>query len=342
MHNALLKLLGLFTLAGGFFLGWLWLDMQSFLNRPMKIPDTSFTYTVEPGATLYAVAQDLHQANILSRPYYLVWEAKRQAVANRIKAGEYEIRPGTTPLTFLQMLIDGRVVQYAVTFIEGWTFDEVTKALATHPKLTHTLQEQDRKTIMMHLGHPEMDAEGMFYPDTYLFSTGTPDTEILKRAFDQMQEKLERAWQARDADLPYRSSYDALIMASLIEKETAKPEERPDIAGVFVRRLKRGMLLQTDPTVVYALGKQFDGNLKRNDLLIDNPYNTYRFMGLPPTPIAMTSESSIHAALHPAAGETLYFVAKGDGSHHFSATIEEHDRAVSQYQIKPAKKAWNE
>jgi len=334
----LLRLFGLLILAGTLLLGGLWVDMQSFLHRPMDLQGVTLTYTVVPGTTLQTISQDFHKADILSNPEYLIWEAYRRSAANRIQAGEYEIKPGTTPLTFLEMLLEGGVARHSLTIVEGWTFDDMMEALRAHPKLNHTLKEHDRAAIMARLGHPELDPEGIFFPDTYYFSGGTPDIEILNRAFTKMQNKLGNAWQARDPDLPYHSSYEALIMASIIEKETAQPQERAQVAGVFVRRLKLGMLLQTDPTVIYAMGKQYNGNIRRSDLQIDNPYNTYRYQGLTPTPIAMPSETAILAALHPAGGEALYFVAKGDGSHHFSTSYEEHHSAVNQYQRKAANK----
>jgi UPF0755 protein len=336
MRKSLLKLLGQWLLACLLTLGGIWVHMQAMLAHPMDLRGETLAYTVAPGATLQTITQDLHQADILPYPEYLVWEAQKRSVANHIQAGEYEIRPGTTPLAFLEMLVEGRVVRHALMIVEGWTFEEVMAVLRAQPKLNQTLKDLDRKTIMTRLGHPELDPEGIFFPDTYYFSGGASDMEILNRAFTKMQSKLESAWQARDPDLPFDSSYEALTLASIIEKETAQPQERPQVAGVFIRRLKRGMPLQTDPTVIYAMGKEYKGNLRRDDLQIDNLYNTYRYRGLTPTPIAMPSESSILAALHPTGDDALYFVAKGDGSHHFSTTYEEHNHAVNRFQRKSA------
>ncbi len=232
------------------------------------------------------------------------------------------------------MLVEGRVVQYSLTFIEGSTFREMMQTIEQHPKLIHTLRGLDDGMIMERIGQPNTHPEGMFFPDTYTFPAGTADHTILRRAFEDMAKTLVQTWAERARDLPYSSPYQALIMASIVEKETAVSSERPRIAGVFVRRLKRGMLLQTDPTVIYALGQGFDGNIRRGDLQIDSPYNTYRYPGLTPTPIAMPGAASIHAALHPADGDTLYFVAKGDGSHEFSATLDQHNRAVARYQLR--------
>jgi UPF0755 protein len=230
-------------------------------------------------------------------------------------------------------VVAGTVVQYQVTAIEGWTFRQFVDALATHPKLTHTLDDTSDADIMAALGHPEQHPEGRFFPDTYAFTKGTTDVAVLARAHAAMAQRLAAVWSGRDADLPISEPAQALTLASIIEKETARDDERRRIAGVFVRRLRRGMRLQTDPTVIYGLGEAFDGNLTRRDLRSDTPYNTYTRGGLPPTPIALPGQASLEAAVHPLEGDSLYFVATGepDGSHYFSATLAEHQQAVNRY-----------
>jgi peptidoglycan lytic transglycosylase G len=333
MRNAMLKSIGIILLlAAGFSGGWLWMDLGRTLDTPLDLAGTTLHYTVRPGMTVYRIAHDLAAADILQHPHYLIWMAHWQDKATRIQAGEYAIKPGMTPRMFLAMLVEGRALQYALTLIEGWTFNEVMAAIAAHPKLTHTLTGLKRGEIMQRLGI-ESDPEGLIFPDTYYFIPGTTDIEILRRAYQRMTKILERAWAARDPELPYKTPYEALTMASLIEKETAVAAERPHIAGVFIRRLQQGMRLQTDPTVIYALGDQFNGDLRHRDLELDHPYNTYRYPGLTPTPIAMPGKAAILAALHPTQDDALYFVSKGDGTHHFSATLEEHNSAIVRYQL---------
>lgn len=314
---------------------WWWRDMQAELARPLDMGGTALVYTVAPGMGVGDIARDLAAAEVLRWPLAFVWQARLTGKARRIQAGEYRITPGMSAQELLDRFVEGRVVQYTMTFIEGWTFEQVKEALASHPKLIHTLKGIDRCLIMERLGYPGRDPEGLFFPDTYHFTIGTSDVTLLRRAYARMGEHLNKTWQGRAPGLPYRSPYDALIMASIIEKEGAHAAERPHIAGVFVRRLERGMPLQTDPSVIYGLGSGFNGDLTRRDLGFDSPYNTYRYTGLTPTPIAMPSAGAIHAAMHPAPGDALYFVAKGDGRHQFSSTLEEHTDAVVRYQLNP-------
>ena len=309
---------------------WLWHDMQNQLNSPLNL-DTQTDFIIKPGTGLKTIANDLKTMGLMNQPYYLLFEARRQGKEGRIKAGEYEIIPGTTPLQLLDQFVAGKVKQHTLTLIEGWSFTQVIEAIRNHPVLEQTPDLTDGETVMTTLQKPEVSPEGQFFPDTYHFPIGTSDIQFLQRAYDKMQHVLAEEWEQRSDNLPYQSPYEALIMASLIEKETGLPEERGDIAGVFVRRMQKGMRLQTDPTVIYAMGDQYDGRLLRKDLTIDSPYNTYVYAGLPPTPIALTGSESLHAALHPKEGKTLYFVSRGDGSHHFSETLEEHNRAVAKY-----------
>ncbi len=334
MRAVVYKLIAILVLVGCLAAGWLWVSYQSFANEPLSVGGKELRLVVKPGMSLRGVADRLQAKGVLKHPRYLAWMARWRGVADRIKVGEYRITPGTTPSQLLTMLVEGRVIQYSLTLVEGWTFRQVMDAVDSDPHLKHTLKGLKPDEIMVRLGHPGEHAEGRFFPDTYHFPRGTTDQSFLQRAYRAMQGHLMHEWDQRAVDLPYKRPYDALIMASIVEKETALPSERADIAGVFVRRLKKGMRLQTDPTVIYGLGSSFDGNLRRRDLEHDTPYNTYMHRGLPPTPIAMPGLASIHAALHPAPGKALYFVARGDGSHQFSDTLKEHDRAVIKYQLK--------
>ncbi len=293
---------------------------------------------VTPGAPLREVAAELHAQGALPRPLDLVWLARLRGDANTIRAGEYLVEPGTSVASLLDLLKSGKVVLHSLTLVEGWSFKQVLQAVETDPSLKHTYGAQSDAAIMANLGHPSQSPEGLFYPDTYQFPKGTSEDAFLERAYRVMQDHLRTAWQTRAPDLPYKKPYDALILASIIEKETAQAQERGEIAGVFVRRLEKGMRLQSDPTVIYGLGSSYTGKITYKDLRTDTPYNTYTRDGLPPTPICMPSLPSIQAALHPTPGDSLYFVARGDGTHQFSATLAEQDAAVQKYQIKRPKK----
>lgn len=310
------------------------LQYESFLSKPLN-NEASFVYTVKPGSNLRAISHDLKQQGLSDfPPIYLHLYGRLTQQAHKIKAGEYQIEPGTNLPQFLNTLVSGKVLMNAFTIVEGMTTKELLQALQQHPKVVKTL-EASISDVMSALGEAETQGEGWFLPETYHFPTGTSDIEFLKRAYQQMQTALAEAWDERDEGLPYKSPYEALIMASIIEKETGIAEERPEIAGVFVRRLQKGMRLQTDPTVIYGMGDKFDGNLRRTDLRTDTPYNTYTRHGLPPTPICLPSIESIQAALHPADGNSLYFVATGEeGRHVFSATLKQHNKAVRRYQLK--------
>ncbi len=339
MRNLFFKLIGLLVIvasAGG---AWLWMEYQAFRDNPLVIPGDGWRYEVMTGATLRTVARDLQAQGVLAHPEYLRWMARTEGYANRIRVGEYEFSARTTPREFLEKIVSGKVVQYTLTIIEGWTFRQLRDAVAAHGKLTHTLDRLADAEVMVKLGYAELHPEGRFLPDTYAFPKGMSDVDFLRRAYTSMHEYLTRAWPERAWNLPFTSKDEALTLASIVEKETGAPHERPTIAGVFVRRLQKGMRLQTDPTVVYGLGDRYDGNIRRRDLLAESPYNTYRNKGLPPTPIALPGKDAINAALHPEGGNALYFVARGDGSHEFSETIEQHNRAVMKYQIKPARAA---
>ena len=299
---------------GGMTAGWFWHDMQAQLDAPINITmPIPLTYTITPGMNLKQVGQDLTQLGILDHPYYFMLEGRLQGSETRLKAGEYLLKPGVTQRQLLEQFVAGKVVQHSLTLIEGWSFRQLMNEVSSNGTLVQTLANVDSETVMTALAYPEVHPEGRFFPDTYHFPIGMTDIEFLRRAYVKMARVLEEEWQQREAGLPYKTSDEALIMASILEKETAVAEERAAIAGVFVRRLQKGMKLQTDPTVIYAMGDDYHGNIRRKDLKIDSPYNTYFYVGLPPTPISLPGVEAIHAALHPEDGETLYFVAKGDG-----------------------------
>ena len=311
---------------------WLWQDYQRFRTTPLQISGEGFNYQVRPGTSLTAVANDLESKGILRQPLYLRALAKDLGVSNKIKAGEYLIPAGTTPEMLLERLVRGKVIEYSLTLIEGWNFDQALDAVRGHPMLVQTLPESlSTEQLMQNIGYQGQYPEGRFFPDTYLFPRGTTDVDFLKRAYERMQRVLAEEWENRSEDLPLKTPYEALTLASIIEKETGLPEERHAVAGVFVRRLQKGMLLQTDPTVIYGMGDAYDGNIRKKDLTTDTPYNTYTRPGLTPTPICLPGRESINAALNPADGDTLYFVADGNGGHTFSRTLQEHNRAVKKY-----------
>lgn len=328
------RILGFLILVLSLSAGWAWQDYHGFLDAPLSLPEQGLVYQVRPGTHVRQIASELAARDVLQAPLYLRLYARLSGLAPRLKAGEYRLTPGLTPRGLLALLVSGRTVQYPLTLLEGWTFAQVRQALAAQPQLVQTLAGQDDAALMAALGHAGQHPEGRFFPDTYHFPRGTTDLDFLRRAYDRMQQVLAAEWQGRAEGLPLDSPEQALALASIVEKETGVADERARIAGVFVRRLQRGMRLQTDPTVIYGLGEGFDGNLRRRDLLHDTPYNTYTRAGLPPTPICLPGEAAIHAALHPADGRALYFVARGDGSHQFSATLEAHNAAVRRYQLK--------
>lgn len=325
-----LTLLSLFLLA--VFVGyWSWSGIKG-LHQANSLKQPAL-FTVDQGMPFSAVADQLARKHLISNAFWLrVW-VRLNRDGRDIKAGEYEITPGMTTVQVLDEMIAGRVKTWSVQFIEGWTFAEMRRALDDQDKLQHVLKGLPDGKVMAMLGHAGQVPEGLFFPDTYQFERGQTDLSILHRAYQKMQKVLDAEWQRRAQNLPYKTPYQALIMASLVEKETGLASEREKIAGVFVRRLEKGMRLQTDPAVIYGLGRQYQGDLTRKDLTLDTPYNTYRHGGLPPTPIAMPGQGAIHAAMHPEAGKALYFVARGDGSHQFSDTLAEHDKAVRRYQI---------
>jgi UPF0755 protein len=301
------------------------------LNTPLPVPAEGVFVRIESGTPLRRVTADLADRGFLTRPWLLAAYARFTGDAVRVRAGEYELEAGTTPLEFLAKLVEGDVYLHQITIVEGSRFAEVLTALRSHEAIAPTTL--DGAAIMTELGAPGVHPEGQFFPDTYRFPYGTSDLDVLRVAHAELASRLQSAWQARSPDLLLKNDYEALILASIIEKETALPSERRMIAGVFHERLRLNMRLQTDPTVIYGLGDAFDGNLRRQDLERDTAYNTYTRSGLPPTPIALPGAEALQAAVSPEISGALYFVAtgRGDGSHYFSKTLEEHERAVRDY-----------
>jgi len=313
---------------------YFYIDYKKFLETPLNIK-TSLTFTIEPGKTFKDLNKKLKSYHILKNNYYFEFYSRFMGYAKKIKSGEYRLNPKLTPVEIINIFISGtNVVQHSITFVEGWSIIDMLNKIASNKILVKKLEDYSQKSLLDKLNITNKNAEGLFFPDTYYFTRGTSDIELLKRAYTRQQEILKNEWEQRETGLPYKTNYDALIMASIIEKETALASERGMIAGVFVRRLKNKMKLQTDPTVIYAMGKKYKGNIRKKDLKIDSPYNTYRHHGLPPTPIALVGQEAINAALHPEEGDTLYFVSKNDGSHYFSKTLDEHNKAVRKYQLK--------
>ncbi len=300
--------------------------------EPLAFPEAKLRFTVPPGAHVRAVARDLRAHGVGIRPTELWLWYKLRGLDGRIKSGTYELAAPMTIDALLDKLVRGDVLIVPIRFIEGWTFRQMRAAIDAEPELRHDSRDLDEAEILRRIGAAEKRAEGLFFPDTYLFSPGLSDLEIYRRAYESMQQVLRQAWSERQPDLPYRTPHDALVLASIIEKETGLESERTSVAAVFVNRLRRGMMLQSDPTTIYGMGERFDGNLRKRDLQTDSEYNTYTRAGLPPTPIALPGKASITAALQPADTRALYFVARGDGSSEFSADLASHNRAVSKYQ----------
>jgi UPF0755 protein len=331
VRRSLYRLTGILLFAACLLAGWLWMDYRTYVDSPLGIRETAY-FEIAKGEGLSRIAHGLEVRGIVAKPLWFEALAFARGVQKRLKYGEYEIPPGTTPQDLLEMFAAGRVRQHAVTVVEGWTFADMLTAFARHPALVTEVSGKPPGDIMALLGAPGQSPEGRFFPDTYFVTKGTTDLEVLKRAYGKMRAVLEQEWRSRTEPLPLNSPYEALTLASIVEKETARSEELPMVAGVFLRRLASGMRLQTDPTVIYGMGAGFTGNIRKEDLLRDTPYNTYTRRGLPPTPIALPGLPAIRAALHPDNGTSLYFVARGDGTHVFSTTLEEHQRAVEQFQ----------
>ena len=303
-------------------------------KQPLTTAGPALEFTVNPGSGAAAAAQQIAGAGVPLNRYLFALLARVTGHAGKIKAGSYELKPNTSARQLLSQLVRGEFAQEAITIIEGWSFRQMRQALAAHDRLKHDTVKLSDQELMAKISTEYKDPEGLFFPDTYLFAKGSSELEIYKKAHQAMLSHLKTAWEKRDPNLPYKTPYEALIMASIVEKETGQKSERGMIAGVFVNRLRTGMLLQTDPTVIYGMGERFDGQIRKKDLETDTPYNTYTRGGLPPTPIALPGIQSLNAALAPEKTPALYFVSRGDGTSQFSDNLPDHNRAVNQYQRK--------
>ncbi|WP_242166788.1 MULTISPECIES: endolytic transglycosylase MltG [unclassified Pseudomonas] len=333
MIRKLVLLLQIGLVSAGLLLGFSAWKLDSALKQPLNLTQEQLL-DVPAGATPTGTFNRLETEGVLDGAFWLRLYWRFNLDGQPLHSGEYRMTPGLTAEGLIGLWQRGEVVQYSLTLVEGWNFRQVRSALAKHEKIVQTLSGLTDSEVMDKLGHPGVFPEGRFFPDTYRFVRGMTDVEFLKKAYNRLDDVLAQEWSKRAADAPYTDPYQALIMASLVEKETGVPEERGQIAGVFVRRMKIGMLLQTDPTVIYGLGERYNGKLTRAHLKEANPYNTYMIAGLPPTPIAMVGREAIHAALNPVPGSSLYFVARGDGSHIFSDDLDAHNAAVREFQLK--------
>lgn len=333
MRRKFLVLLEISLILGGLLLGYSAWKLNSALQQPLHVTQEQLL-DVPTGATPNRMFYRMQTDGLLKDAFWLRVYWRFNMVGVPLHTGEYRLSPGMSVRELFELWRRGEVVQYNLTLVEGWNFRQVRAALAKHEKIEQTLNGLSDSEVMEKLGHAGVFPEGRFFPDTYRFVRGMTDVEFLQQAYARLEEVLAQEWNARAPDTPYRDPYQALIMASLVEKETGVPQERAQIAGVFVRRMQIGMLLQTDPTVIYGMGERYNGKITRADLRDPTPYNTYVNAGLPPTPIAMVGREAIHAALNPLPGSSLYFVARGDGSHVFSDDLDAHNSAVREYQLK--------
>jgi UPF0755 protein len=317
--------------------GWSWTQYQNARSTPVVL-GKQVSISIKKGDSFDDITRKLISQNVNIKPFWFKMVALQEKAATKIKIGDYDLKAGMTATEVLTVLVDGKQKQHAITFPEGWAFKEILQEIAKNPNIDHTLADNalDFPALMSKLDVKANHPEGLFFPDTYFFEKNTTDVALLKRAYDKMQSVLNEEWDKKQANLPLKSPYEAMILASIVEKETGAKVERPQIAGVFTRRLEIGMLLQTDPTVIYGMGENYKGNITLKDLHTPTTYNTYTIKGLPPTPIALPGRDAIVATLHPAPGDSLYFVARGDGSgtHVFSASLKDHNAAVNTHQRK--------
>ncbi|GMR08551.1 MAG: endolytic transglycosylase MltG [Gammaproteobacteria bacterium] len=342
MKNKIYKLIALCILVGSIVVVWFVMDYRHYASNTIALNKIQgMRYIVSPGTSLGALADDLHEKGVINKPYWFVWMARLKNKAGKIQAGEYQIMASMTSAELLDLMISGQVISHSLTLVEGWTFRQMLLAIGNDEYLLHTINDKTPAEVMALIGAADLHPEGQFLPDTYQYSRGMTDVAFLKRAHAALQSWLDAQWQQRAPGLPFETPYEALILASIIEKETGLADERDKISGVFIRRLKKRMYLQTDPTVIYGMGDNYQGNIRRKDLRADTPYNTYTRKGLPPTPIAMPGKEAIYAALHPSSGKALYFVARGDGSHQFSDNLRDHNNAVIKYQLRGKRRAFS-
>jgi UPF0755 protein len=327
-----LTLIALIALVLSIFLSYFAVQYRRFLITPLSKTDV-IHYVLKPGSSMHRLVDDLTAQGFLKHPRFFYFLAYSKGATNKLKTGEYLFDPGTTPYQMLEQMLAGDVILHRFTIVEGWTFQQLLTALQALPYVAHTLNQTSTEQVLANLGLSPENPEGLFFPATYYFSLGAKDTDLLKWSYQLLEKKLNQEWLKRANNLPYKTAYEALIAASLVEKETAIPKERPMIAGVIARRLQKEMPLQIDASIIYGLGVHYTGKLTVEDLRKDTPYNTYTRRGLPLTPIGMPSLNSIEATLHPDHSQNLYFVAKGDGSHQFSSNLTEHNRAVQIYQL---------
>lgn len=311
--------------------GWVWTDYQTALQK-VVVSDQTVTLEIEKGDSLKRIIDKLLAQQVTIKPFWFKIAALQENALKKLKTGEYELTPGLTIPQIIKLFVHGKTKQHTITFPEGWSFKDMFHEIAKNPNLEHTLSSTDFKSLMAKLNADASSPEGLLFPDTYFFEKHTSDLSLIKRAYDKMQQVLQHEWLNKAEGLPFKTPYEALILASIVEKETGAVAERPLIAGVFIRRLEQNMLLQTDPTVIYGMGDYYQGDIKSKDLTTATPYNTYIISGLPPTPIAMPGRDALYAVLHPDKGDSLYFVAKGDGTHVFSTTLKEHNAAVDNFQ----------
>ncbi len=324
IRNTLLLFIALAALAVGGFVHW--------SRQPVGMDEPAIDFTVVPGSGVGAAAQQIAAAGVPIDPFLFSWLVRLTQNSSKIKAGTYEFKPGTTPMRLVEQLVRGEFAQESLTIIEGWTFKQMRQAVAANKGLKHDTAHLSDRELMQRISTEFKNPEGLFFPDTYLFAKGSSDLHVYRQAHQVLINNLNAAWAKRSPDLPYTNAYQALTMASIVEKETGQKSERNLIAGVFINRLRKGMLLQTDPTVIYGMGERYEGKIHKRDLETDTPYNTYTRSGLPPTPIALPGLQSLTAALAPATTEALYFVSRGDGTSKFSDNLTDHNRAVNQYQ----------
>jgi len=317
------------------FCGWLFW----FALSPIELGASPLDFSIRQGSTLRSATRQLVEAGVPVSEWKFVVLARINGAGGAVKAGSYQVTDGITPLLLIRKLVRGEFAQAEIVFPEGWTFRQMRELMDAHQDLKHDTASLAEAEIMEKLGEPGAAAEGLFFPDTYIFAKGSSDLAVLARARRALKSHLEAAWAGRDPELPVADPYEALILASIVEKETGRASDRSMIAAVFTNRLRRKMKLQTDPTVIYGMGETFDGNLRKRDLERDTPFNTYTRMGLPPHPIAMPGLASIAAVMHPAKSDALYFVSRGDGTSEFSTTLVEHNRAVAKYQLPPRRRA---
>jgi len=339
MIRIFFKIIALLIIVGSFAAAWYWNEYKIFLQTPINISkilsgkENTYIFSINKGDSVKQIAQSLEQQKLIKHAEYFYIYSRLSKQAGKIKAGEYALKQGMTIVDIVNLFVSGKVTQYSLTIVEGWSFKQALEQLKKNKDLVMTAQLTVEK-LTKHLASQHKNLEGLIYPDTYHFPRGTTDVKFLQRAYQQMQQILAQEWQNREKNLPLKSPYEALIMASIVEKESGGNSERSKIAGVFIRRLKKKMRLQSDPTIIYGMGERYKGNIRRRDINEKTAYNTYQIDGLPPTPIALVGRAAIHAVLHPDKGKSLYFVADGSGGHVFSNNLKAHNRAVRKYILK--------